>query len=970
MATPTSTRDPGGEARFLKPGNEIPALKGVWLSDRPVRSSVETLLLEMLEPLQPRPSLRRAVLEELSRPVKLTDVILDYLGLRPVAVDTSGDLPLLLVSPKPGRDAWQKALLRSGGDRPIGIVLNTRDRGRVALVHEVFAHFSTLLKHYTRRYAVLAAEGQRHEAIIEALRGELATSAPVAELLAEGRRHVQMLDPSVLFGPDGGIRVQLGSLSQTTRNLLREGLRGEQVFILPQTLFEAGTNYGDIEFLVYLNFFLRQGQRTRIAGTARQKLMFYRLLTLVIFGLFDPDAQKPASFDQLREAYRVPDGEAYRLFLTTYETYAVRRSPDAVSRRPSLDDYVDFVLLEPGETAIPIEEHGASGRGRLLGEVRVKSVPAGMFDVRIVSPDGRSTDKRMHVTAPGPTEVRIPEELRRPLEFATNRPQFGVTPLGTSHGFDPVGDVTSFVIWLNGRGILVDPSPEALIYLKQMGVATADVPYVFLTHIHADHDGGLLGKLLSGSRTSIIASDVVFRSFIEKAEIVTGHNCEREGLVRHVAANPGAPATVEIGGGLAIFETRWNLHPVPTNGFRMRFGGRTFGYSGDTQYDPAAIRGKRERDELSARQHDDLLYFFWTPEGESNVDLLYHEAGLAPIHTARETLGSLPEAVRARTFLVHIADADVPAGAVPAKPRLFSTHVLLPPTEQSRQRILVDTLRLVSYLYDIPTDTLEALLGGAEVRHYGRNDFVVRRGAVGRKEPLHFFVVADGEVAVREERRLITRLGKADTFGEWGISHQRGYRAADVVAVRACQCLQFTEAQYWWLVERHPVIQERIAQIRILLPRLELARARQRLQAGAGPLKPLRVVTQMTSSQLAGLALFGELKAFRKDQSVIVEGEEYDGSYVLLSGHLAASVGGWDLGELGEGDIFGEMGFLEGGRRQATIKVVSADAEMLFMSTRNFQRLLETFPAFSWGIHEMAAYRRESRRPVDAAPRV
>ncbi|OLC14602.1 MAG: hypothetical protein AUH29_09965 [Candidatus Rokubacteria bacterium 13_1_40CM_69_27] len=943
-------------------------MKGVWLSDRPVRSSIETLLHEMLEPYQPRPSLRRSVIEELSRPVKLTDVILEYLGLRPVAVDTAGEFPLLLVSPKPGRDAWPKALLRPGGDRPIGIVLNTRDQGRVALVHEVFAHFSTLLKHYTRRYAVLAAEGQRHQGIIEALGGELAASAPVAELMAEGRRHVQMLDPSVLFGPDGEIRVQLGSLSQTTRTLLREGLRGEQVFILPQTLFEAGTNYGDIEFLVYLNFFLRQGQRTRIVGTARQKLMFYRLLTLVIFGLFDPDAREPASFDQLREAYRVPDGEAYRLFLATYETYAVRRGADAAGRRPSLDDYVDFVLLEPDETAIPIEEHGV--RGRLLGEVRVRPLPTGTFDVRIVSTDGRSTDKRMHVTAPGPTEARIPEELRRPLEFATNRPQFGVTPLGTSHGFDPVGDVTSFVLWVNGRGILVDPSPEALIYLKQMGVATADVPYVFLTHIHADHDGGLLGKLLSGSRTSIIASDVVFRSFIEKAEIVTGHNCEREGLVRHVEANPGAPVTVEIGGGLATFETRWNLHPVPTNGFRVRFGGQTFGYSGDTQYDPEAIRRKRERGELSARQHDDLLYFFWTPEGEPNVDLLYHEAGLAPIHTARDALASLPEAVRARTFLVHIADADVPAGAAPAKPRLFSTHVLLPPTEQSRQRILLDTLRLVSYLYDIPPETLEALQGGAEVQNYRRNDFVVRRGAVGRKEPLHFFVVADGEVAVREERRVITRLGKADTFGEWGISHQRGYRAADVVALRSCQCLQFTEAQYWWLVERHPVIQERIAKIRTLLPRLELARARQRLQAGGSPLKPLRLVTQMTSAQLAGLALFGELRVFRKDQSVIVEGEEADGSYVLLSGHLTASVGGWELGELGEGDIFGEMGFLEGGRRQATIKVVSADAEMLFMSTRNFQRLLEAFPAFSWGIHEMAAYRRESRRPLDAAPRL
>lgn len=943
-------------------------LKGVWLSEGPVRSSIETLLFDMLQPHQPRPSLRRSVIEELSRPVKLTDVILDYLGLEPVGGDAAGALPLVLVSPKAGQDSWQKALLRPGGDRPIGIVLTTRDRGRVGLLHEVFAQFSAPLKQFTRRYVVLAAEGKRHQGIMEALRAECGQSEPCAALMAEGRRHVQMLDPSVLFGPDGAIRVQLGSLSQTTRNLLREGHRGEQVFILPQTLFEAGTNYADIEFLVYLNFFLRRGQRTRIVGTDRQKRVFYRLLTLVIFGLFDPDAKEPASFEQLRETYKVPDRDAYRFFLSAYGSYAARRGPDASSPVHSLDDYVDFSTLGPGDTVIPIVGHGGNGSGRLLGEVRVRPLASGTFDVRIVSADGRSTDKRMDVTTPGSAEVRIPEELRRPLEFATTRPRFGVTPLGTSHGFDPVGDVTSFIIWVNGRGILVDPSPEALVYLKQLGVASADVPYVFLTHIHADHDGGLLGKLLSGSRTSILASDVVFRAFIEKAEIVTGHNFEREGLVRHVPANPGAPVTVDVGGGLATFECRWNLHPVPTNGFRVTFGDQTFGYSGDTQYDPAAIRQKRERGELSERQYDDLLHFFWTPEGEPRVDLLYHEAGLAPIHTERETLLSLPEAVRARMFLVHIADADVPAGAVPGKPRLFSTHVLLPPNEPSRQQILLDTLRLVSYLYDIPAETLEALLGGAEVRDYRRHDFVLRRGAVGKKEPLHFFVIADGEVAVREDRRVITQLSKADTFGEWGISHQRGYRVADVVAVRSCQCLQFTEAQYWWLIERHPIVQERIAKIRSLLPRLEVARARQRLQARANPLSPLKIITQMTSGQLAGLVLFSELRVFKKDQAVIVEGEEADGSYVLLSGHLAASVGGWELGELTEGDIFGEMGLLEGGRRQATIKVVSADAEMLFMSTRNFQRLLENFPAFSWGIRELAARRREVRRPLDAAP--
>ena len=74
------------------------------------------------------------------------------------------------------------------------------------------------------------------------------------------------------------------------------------------------------------------------------------------------------------------------------------------------------------------------------------------------------------------------------------------------------------------------------------------------------------------------------------------------------------------------------------------------------------------------------MSFFWTPEGTPTVDLLYHEAGVPPIHTERAQLEALPDRVKARTRLVHVADRDVPEGAVPGKPRLFETQLALWPT--------------------------------------------------------------------------------------------------------------------------------------------------------------------------------------------------------------------------------------------------------------------------------------------------
>ena len=40
-------------------------------------------------------------------------------------------------------------------------------------------------------------------------------------------------------------------------------------------------------------------------------------------------------------------------------------------------------------------------------------------------------------------------------------PSFGVTVLGNSHGFDPGGSTSGYVLWLNGRGVMIDPPPFA-----------------------------------------------------------------------------------------------------------------------------------------------------------------------------------------------------------------------------------------------------------------------------------------------------------------------------------------------------------------------------------------------------------------------------------------------------------------------------------------------------------------------------
>jgi len=926
------------------------SISGIWLSGERVQTSVEPLLLDMLEPNFPNAVLRRAAVEELGRGAKLAEVVIESLGLRTVGVDEHGPVPLRIVATQLSRDPWREALVATGSDRPIGLLVRTADTGVLAMVHEVFATFGEAEKRLVRAYVARAAKGALHESIVAAL-----TIEPgFGQALSSASRTVQLMDPAVLFSPDGATRVQVGSLSQTTKDILREGLRGDQVFILPETLFESKTNYGDVEFLVYLNFFLRQQTRTKIVGTPRQRHILYRLLTLTLFGLFDP-AEAPASFEELQQVYGVDSRETYAFLRASHESFAARRGPEPGSPLLGIDDYVDFVTLNGEETLItlPSAEVWVMPRGRA-------------FDVRIVQADGQEVRKGLEV---GPARRRIrpiPQPFREAIQFATDRPRLGITPLGTSHGFDPSGDFTSFIVWINGRGMLVDPSPESLAYLDRIGVSPVDVPFVFLTHIHSDHDGGLIEKLLSGSRTTVIASDPVFRAFAEKAQLVTGHDFGREGLVEHIAANPGEPTRITVAREVVTIETRWNLHPIPTNGFKVSFAGRTFGYSGDTQYDPVYLAALRDRGTLSPRHYEDLMYFFWTPDGQPTVDFLYHEAGIPPIHTDKEQLRALPASIKARTALVHIADRDVPEGFAPAKPTLFSTHVLVSGTPESRERLLLDTMRHVAYLHDMPDETLETLLHAGQVVAHAPGTVIVRKGPVAADEAPHFHIVTDGRVNVRDGRRVIAALVKADTFGEWGISHQRGFRTADVVVDTPSQTIRLGEESYRWLVAKHPIVQDRLTMIRSLLPRLQLAQGRARLKAGVQP-GVQSVIEGMSTNQLSSLAIRSTVQTFKQGHPIVSRDEEADGFYILLSGHLAVTIDGRVMSELSEGDTFGERGLVAGATYETDVTVVSVDAEVLFVSTRSFHDLLRRVPAIGWGIWETVAGRRDTGyRPVPA----
>jgi phosphoribosyl 1,2-cyclic phosphodiesterase len=226
-------------------------------------------------------------------------------------------------------------------------------------------------------------------------------------------------------------------------------------------------------------------------------------------------------------------------------------------------------------------------------------------------------------------------------------PSFGVTVLGNSHGFDASGSVSGYVLWINGRGVMIDPPPYSSATLEREGIRPRTIVGIILTHCHADHDAGAFQKVLTGSPVVVITTPTIYKSFIRKYAALSALS---PALLRHShrfkPAIIGQPLRFQG----ASFKFTYSLHSIPCVGFRVEWRGRSMVFTADHFNSPPAIDKLQETGVLSKARADDLRNI---PLQET--DLLLHEAGAPPLHTPLEVLLQLPERVKKRLYVVHTA---------------------------------------------------------------------------------------------------------------------------------------------------------------------------------------------------------------------------------------------------------------------------------------------------------------------------
>ncbi|MFP4509224.1 MAG: cAMP/cGMP-dependent 3',5'-cyclic-AMP/GMP phosphodiesterase [Spirochaetaceae bacterium] len=549
----------------------------------------------------------------------------------------------------------------------------------------------------------------------------------------------------IIRTPIGGI--QVGAPPETIKDTLVTPESVPRIFVLPHDLFhwQKGINVGDMEFPIYFNFFIRK-QKIAICCTEEQG---QRLAVAIRESVFGP--------------------ETLDLHMDTFSDDPDTWVPDiskelSFFRGPlTLDDLFDIVCFRNNVVEID--------------GVTIESTP----DAFLFSWDGQDS-------VPVPADVSytprydIGERLLNPFV----PPRFGVTCLGPSHGFDPHDNTSGFIIWLNHSGIMVDPPVNCTEWLLQSNVNPKFIDSIILTHCHADHDAGTFQKILQEGRVTVYTTPTIMQSFLRKYAAFSGE--EPEFLKSLFDYNPVyTDQSFYLHGG--EFKVYYSVHSIPTMAFRLTFQDKSFVYSSDHQNDPAIHDAMLKDGVIDRRRYEQLKSFPW------DADVIYHEAGIAPLHTPVSFLASLPEHVQRKITCFHIAEKDFPADALLTRASFGIEHTRYldtsPPQYEEAYRVL-DVLKQLDFARDMSIPKVQQFFGIAERQTFAAGDYIIRRGTRGN----YFYIVMNGNAAVLADNLVRSKmLGAYDYFGEVALMTDSD-RTADVIAESDVEVLSIERSRF------------------------------------------------------------------------------------------------------------------------------------------------------------------------------
>ncbi len=676
--------------------------------------------------------------------------------------------------------------------------------------------------------------------------------------------------------------IQFGAPPETLKDtkLLPEGI--PLIFVLPDEHFhpDQGISMAEVEFVIYFNFFIRKKKTTVYVHPDYLE----NLRAVLMEAGFGPAKIDLSNEVEMKAGAWIPD-------LMTEMTY--------FKAGMTLDNWVNIIPRDPD--------------GIIIGDVKILTRKDGGFDVY-----GKGN---LIAQVPAKMEFRARYNLGKTLPEPFEPPEFGITCLGPSHGFDHEQNTSGFIFWINKIGVMVDPPVNSSAWLTDSNVNPKLIDSVILTHCHADHDAGTFQKILQEEKITIYTTTTVMQSFLTKYSALT--HMPKSTLIKMFNFHP-VKMNVKYNIHGAIFSFYYTLHSIPTVGFHFSYRDKTLAYSSDHLNQPDLIEEMYHKGVLTKERTEFLLNYPW------DADLIYHEAGIPPLHTPVSYLNSLPEFIQKKIYVYHIADKDFPKKTHLNRAKFGigeTVYPELPKMKHEEAYRILDVFSRIDVFQDLTVDRAKDLLLVVEEEHFKKGSYIIRKNTEGDK----FYVIVSGNVSfggLDEASDKEKVFGTFEYFGEASLLFGTP-RTADVIAATDVRAYAIPKFSFLRLVKDtcFEKEMERIAMIRNA--------------ESWTVLKKNQYFKDLSSSQITQLEGLIDLTDIRAGQKLSECENMKTYTYLLVNGEIREICGNSPAKHIQEGDFLNDPveDVFEGQDFWA-----GSNAKLFRISKEDFKKFLEDNP--------------------------
>ncbi len=499
-----------------------------------------------------------------------------------------------------------------------------------------------------------------------------------------------------------------------------------------------------------------------------------------------------------------------------------------------------------------------------------------------------------------------------------SKPFMGATFLGVGSGFAPKRHNSCVVVWSEGKGVMVDALHDSSALALGNGISEDDVECVFLTHVHSDHDLGLVETILFGKRVKIISTRIIFDSFLRKVEALTCFPSDMiESLVDFIEVEPQKKIKLP-GFKNTYFTFDYSLHSIPCGRFILTYKDgkqtRAISHSGDTKFDVEKVDEWYQQGVFTKKRRDMVLGFIW------DADMVIHDVGGGILHTKLESLELEKKSLGKNLVLVHQHED-------PIKHKNFhfavegETRTLIKRKTESKNS-QIETLKQVPLFNEVNQKNLMSMLKSSEVVHYNADETVFMQYDTGET----FYVILEGfaEIIINGESSAIYEKGKF--FGELAVNTPNPHRRATVRAMTPVTLLKIPKRFYKKL--SLPNIQDDFYKIRSFYNDI------------------------ISPSFIASLA-FGKMTHWKKGEVIFKKGGKDRDMFIILSGDVEVlGANNKKMASLKGGDVFGELELLKNVPRATTAIAKSVEVFAIRLKKDEAYKLFKLFPSFFGTVYQ------------------